>query len=231
MTQDDKGRWILTTWIRGSNMGGQIDLLTGLKPRFQSGWHTIYSLPRQVTITADDRLHVEPLDDLQKLRLEPRTLSDTAISETTRLSAKPGAHFEIDATWSVAPGVTSGIRIQQGGEHLDILHSPQDGGTLTIDTSSAKHALVALEKTVSRPFKRSNGEPLNLRIFCDGCLLEVYADDGQVTTARWYAPDPSQITSHLVTENGSTSVKAIHHYPMRSVWSRYLEAASKTANP
>jgi sucrose-6-phosphate hydrolase SacC (GH32 family) len=231
MTQDDKGRWILTTWLRGSNMGGQIDMLTGLKPRFQSGWHTIYSLPRHVTVTADDHLRFEPLSDLQKLRQEPQTLTETSITKTTPLSAKPSAHFEIDATWSVASGVTSGIRIQQGGEHIDILHSPEEGGTLTIDSSAAKHALVALDKVISRPLPRKPGEPLHLRVFFDGCLLEVYGDDGQVTTARWYAADPSQITSHLVTGNGSTPVKAIHHYPMRSVWSRYLEAASKTSNP
>lgn len=231
MTQDDRGRWILTTWIRGSNMGGKIDLLTGLKPRFQSGWHNIYSLPRQVTIKPDDSLHFEPLDDLMKLRLDPASLTDQSLSGITPIPAKPGAHFEIDAEWTVAAGVSTGIRLKQGGEHIDILHTPDDGGTLVIDTSGAKHALVALDKIIRRPLPRQAGHPLQLRVFFDGCLLEAYADDGQVTTARWYAADPSQITSHVLSQNGATPIQSIHHYPMRSIWTSYQTAKLPEAKP
>lgn len=231
MTQDDRGRWMLTTWIRGSNMGGQIDLLTGVKPRFQSGWHNIYSLPRQVTIDADDSLHFEPLDDLKKLRLDPVSLTDQSLSGITPIPAKPGAHFEIDAEWTVAAGVSTGIRLKQGGEHIDILHTPDDGGTLVIDTSGAKHALVALDKIIRRPLPRQAGHPLQLRVFFDGCLLEAYADDGQVTTARWYAADPSQITSHVLSQNGATPIQSIHHYPMRSIWTSYQTAKLPEAKP
>ena len=231
MTQDDKGRWILTTWLRGSNMGGRLDTLTGVKPRFQAGWHTVYSLPREVTVRDDYSLAFTPLSDLAKLREKPASLTDVeAGAMPVPISTKPGAYFEVEAEWKVVSGVTSGIRLDQGGEHIDITHTPENGGALVFSTEGARLALAVSEKVRSMPLPRKAGEKIKLRVFFDACIIEIYTDNGRVMTGRWYAKDPQQMKASLISQNGNTRFTAAHYYPIRSIWAQY-QATPPEAKP
>ena len=69
-------------------------------------------------------------------------------------------------------------------------------------------------KAQEAPFELSVGETLNLRIFLDHSILEVYANSRQCITQRIYPTRSDSVGISLFSGDGSVNVKSIRAWDM-----------------
>ena len=153
---------------------------------------TIQSLPRELNLSADNRLLIKPLDELKTLRYEPVTLSDIVLSHpvTNNGANVPPAEPPFRQKVAELEGDSLEIRIviprkealqkllgfilfgnrSDGG--LPVLLRPETG-TLRIGNTEAPFSV----------FDLPEGEDVELRIFIDKYLVEVFANNRQAVVA------------------------------------------------
>ena len=150
---------------------------------------TIQSLPRELSLPDDGILRIKPLRELETLRYDPVTLSDITIREATRdvpLTSSPAGkkiatldgdaiELRITIAREQAERKLFGFTLFADGKGggLPILFRPETG-TLRIGTTEAPFAIANLPK----------GRDVELRIFIDKYLVEIFANDRQAMLAE-----------------------------------------------
>ena len=189
--EDPRGRRILWGWANGFPAG--------------KGWRHSMTLPRVLSLLEDGRLGQAPATELEKLREGPeqRFQSTKLSGEMKKLDGVKGAAFEIKAHFELGPAKAVGLRVRQStnsGRAVEIRH---DGESL----------FVAGQKT-SLPLDRSR--KLDLRVFIDHSLLEVYAND-VVCVTRVLDADPADDEASVFAE-GAPQLVEIDAWKLKSIW-------------
>ncbi|HEV8541153.1 MAG TPA: glycoside hydrolase family 32 protein [Verrucomicrobiae bacterium] len=145
---DPAGRRILWGWIRGFKDG--------------QGWNGAHTVPRVLNITAAGELKQEPAKEIETLRKKHLiSLVQKPLAKESPIQASPdSAQFEINAAFH--DGNNCGIRLfkSETNPGLEILYGE---GQLHVGDKTASLAL-------------SGKDPLNLRVFVDHSVIEVYAN-------------------------------------------------------
>ncbi|MCX5770292.1 MAG: glycoside hydrolase family 32 protein [Candidatus Hydrogenedentes bacterium] len=171
------GRRVMWAWL--ATLG---------KPDGRMDRRTIQSLPRELSLPDDGILRIKPRRDLETLRYDPLTLSEIEIRESTsevlpsaapagkRIATLDGDAIELRITIArdQAERKLFGFTLFGDGKGggLPILFRPENS-TLRIGTTEAPFSISALPK----------GEDVELRIFIDKYLVEVFANDRQAIIA------------------------------------------------
>lgn len=193
--QDPRGRWIMFGWIRGFPEG--------------RGWNGAQTLPTVLSLDADGRLVRLPAPELERLRA--RTLVDeraarpvgadaVVIERANRDAMELGLKLELADARRI---VTTVRRSADGKRGLAIAF---DGRTLDVDGGRVK---LELPKPASA---------LELRVFVDRSVVEVFTGDGLVSVAR-VAAGPAEDTGVAVAaEGGSGRLSAVRVWEMATIW-------------
>lgn len=170
------GRRVMWAWIAGNGLTGR----------------TIQSLPRELSLPDDGVLRIRPLRELETLRQQPLTLTEVLLAhpveghqgpvppvaapQLQRLAELPGDAVEIRITIprGDADRKLFGFMLFSDGKGggLPILLRPETG-TLRVGTTEAPFSLAELP----------DGQDVELRIFVDKYLVEVFANDRQAVVA------------------------------------------------
>jgi sucrose-6-phosphate hydrolase SacC (GH32 family) len=194
---------------------------------------TIQSLPRELSLPDDGILRIKPLRELETLRYDPVVLRDVTIDEPSRdvpvisapagkkIAALDGDAFELRITVArdQAERKLFGFTLFSDGKGggLPILFRPENG-SLRIGTAEAPFSIADLPK----------GQPVELRIFIDKYLVEVFANDRQAMVASFaeYAGKPDL---QAFTIGAPTTLKTIEIWKLRPANQGFREA-QKTRN-
>jgi len=204
---DDRGRRILFAWVFDGRDKEAVST--------PSGWSGMMSLPRVMTLGADNRLLMAPVEELESLRYNEVVLADQAIPAdgSTNLAFEAVTEnvveleVEIDNNGATEFGLT--VCGSADGKHQTVIGYDAVAGTLKIDTSRSGD-WQRLEKSVTgtpkatvelAPMKLNPGEPLKLRVFIDRCMIEVFANDGRLALSRVAYP-PAGATGTTLYANG-----------------------------
>lgn len=147
---------------------------------------TLQSLPRELSLPADGVLRIKPLRELETLRHDPVELHDLEIDPppsntqggvaNQRLAELDGDSLEIRVVVSRAEAERKrfGLLLFSGekAEGMPIVLRPETG-TLRVGNVDAPFSVAALPKD----------EDLELRIFIDKYIVEVFANDRQAVLA------------------------------------------------
>ncbi|MEM9281701.1 MAG: glycoside hydrolase family 32 protein [Verrucomicrobiota bacterium] len=140
---------------------------------------TIQSLPRELSLGSDGKLRVRPLQELETLRHDLRVIESLKVSPEEENFGGLGTERILgmgDDAWEIRVRVSReeaerkrfGLRLFTNGrtEGLPITVQPSHG-TLRLGNKKVPFAVADLPK----------GEDVELRIFIDGYLVEVFAND------------------------------------------------------
>jgi beta-fructofuranosidase len=173
---DGKGRQIMWAWLTDNR-----------EEELKYGWSGVYGLPRVLWLRNDGSLGMAPVPELEQLRYNPVRPKikklDTAPKEISGIN---GLECEIRMKLSVPADGETGIYVRANGDLSEYVRIAYDGAKkqLVFDaTKSGQQGRPAIE---AAPFPLAEGEPLELTVFVDHSIIEVYANERQAICRRAY---------------------------------------------
>lgn len=228
---DEKGRRIMWAWVLDRNEELHITDFTKPPPY---GWSGMMTLPRVLSLASDGTLLIEPVEELSRLRLRERQEKNVQVhdSKSLRLEGIEGNTLELLVTVDPASAQTLGMRVcvsPDGQEQTVIQYSPSKG-ELTVDLEkssldeSIKHTYYTMffrpdqeNSVVTKqvaPLKLKPGEKLELRVFIDRSIIEVFANKRQCVTQCVYPTRRDSTSIEFFSEGGSMNVESLHAWDM-----------------
>ncbi|MBR4372566.1 MAG: glycoside hydrolase family 32 protein [Victivallales bacterium] len=181
---DGKGRQIVWTW-----------LVDNPADDFKTyGWSGVYGLPRSLWLQADGTLGIAPIDELKRLRKNEKSWTDLRLTdgENKSLEGFTGDCCELELTMDSvsATNFALNVHVSADGREKTVISYDAETKELVFDASASSlepfngfKEHVDIERA---PFALKENEPLSLRVFVDGPVVEVFANGRQAITRRVY---------------------------------------------
>jgi beta-fructofuranosidase len=210
---DERGRRLLWGWLREDRP---------VEVQKAAGWSGVMSVPTELSLTADGRLALRPVSEMEALRGRHYSWTDLDLVDGSLhlLSEVSGRHLEIGLSIGpVGEGETwlSVLRSPDGAEETRIVY---DGGTgeLWIDRS-----LSSLDQDLSSDWRGTAVRPgpggtVDLRVFVDGSVVEVFASDGTSLTSRVYPTRPESVEVGVGSQDVESQVRRLDVWEIETIW-------------
>lgn len=172
----------------------------------------VFTLPRVLSLDERGQLRIDPPRELESLRQNPRECPAVTLAAGAerKLAEIAGDTIELALEATVMKPAVFGLRVRMAPDRAEqtVIRVDTGQGTLAIDTSRSslnphvfqKHPVVGDVspnddaprqvpgdvRVQAAPFVLEAGERLQLRVFVDRSILEVYANRRQCVTQRIY---------------------------------------------
>jgi sucrose-6-phosphate hydrolase SacC (GH32 family) len=168
----------------------------------------VQSLPRELSLPDDGVLQIMPLRELESLRHDEKSETNLAVKAGSPTNLKGIAGDALELKLSIEPGMAKEFG-------LDVLCDANGQNGLRIAYVTESNTLRV--GNVHSPFVLQKGEDLNLRVYLDKNLVEVFANDRQAAlAAQNYAAGNTAI--QLFSKGGDVVVKEVKSWKMKSIW-------------
>jgi beta-fructofuranosidase len=200
------------------------------------GWDHLMSLARQLQLRQDHTLSIEPVAALETLRADHQHVGETALSANREivLDGIEGNAMELAATIDPRDAREVSIdvlRSPDAAEYTRIsflrkAHLPkyrdgesyqQDALVLDVSRSSLLPEVLARPPEVA-PFELKEGEALELRIFIDRSVVEVFANGRQCLALRVYPERQDSVGVALHARGRDAILRSLDAWQMQSIW-------------
>ena len=205
---DDKGRRIMWAWIFDRRGGGT---------RKASGWSGTMSLPRALALDADGMLRMRPVEELHALRYNGRKQTGLTVKADSELKLPNVRGNGIELAVRMVPDGAKqfGVKVccSPDGEEQTLVFYDAAEKKLKVDTRRSSLG-EGPKKIEAAPFELKAGEPLDLRLFVDKSVVEVFANDRQAITRRVYPTRADSVGVTLFSVGGSVRVPTLEAWDM-----------------
>jgi beta-fructofuranosidase len=210
---DSTGRRLMWGWL----WEGRSD-----EAQWAAGWAGVMSLPRVLSLSADNMASLEPAPELKQLRGTHQRVIDLSILPTSliRLEGIQGDCLEILA--ELDPGEATelgiGVRCAPDGTEQTLIRYDCLQGHLLIDRQRSSMSEDVQRDVREGPLALAADEPLLLHIFLDRSVIEVFANHRLCMSSRVYPSRTDSLGIGLFARGGSASIKAWDAWEMGSIW-------------
>ncbi|MSR48369.1 MAG: hypothetical protein EXS13_15130 [Planctomycetes bacterium] len=193
------------------------------------------SLPRVLDVAPDGTLAITPARELEALRGEPIEFSANRLDDgiPLLLDSRRGDSLELDVAIEVGTATEVALIVRAdfvSGEQTAIVWRPATE-TLSIDLAHSTlrkdvhysagpidvyGGHVDPRTSIDAPLELAAGEPLLLRVFLDGPLIEVFANDRQCLTTQLFPQSPEALDVRLLARGGDARLLRAIAWPMRA---------------
>jgi beta-fructofuranosidase len=210
---DNRGRRVVIGWVREGRP---------VSAQRAAGWSGSMSLPRELTLRPDGLLGVRPVDELKSLRYDHRALGAFAIvaGEVLPLDTISGDRLELQVDMVPGRGGSCGLLVRRSPdaeEETRIVYDAREG-TLVVDRARSTLDQVVERTQHTAPLELANDELLQLRVFLDGSVLEVFANDRLSITTRIYPTRTDSLGIAVFAERQDSRLVRFDAWQMRSSW-------------
>lgn len=205
---DDRGRRIMWAWIFDS---------PGFATRMNYGWSGTMSLPRVLSLANDGRLHMDPPQEIERLRYNAKKQAGLTVNADADLPLEgiAGSSLELCVEMSAKDAKQFGLKVcrSPNGEEETVISYDAVEKKLKVDTS--KSSLTEGPKGVEAgPFELKPGEPLKLRVFIDKSVVEVFANGRQAVMRRVYPSREDSVGVAGFSTGGPASLATVEAWDM-----------------
>lgn len=206
-----------------------------------AGWNGIMSLPRILSLDGENHLRVEPAPEVESLRAEKLAPRDRRTpvrhqGEPGRtgegpLSIPPNGEIPLEGVFGKAVEIHAVLDPGDAREAGFFVFRSPDGAertrisfyrhsnALQIDaTESSLRGDVYGRVPETGPLHLAEGEPLELRIFLDRSVVEVFANGRQCLTLRAYPQREDSAGASAFARGGGAKLLSLQAWRMESVW-------------
>ncbi len=184
------GRRIVMAWL---------DMWESPMPEQQDGWAGMLSLPREVSLSADNQLQMRPAKEVESLRGAWFPWPVCTLNNQHTTVVEQCEAMEVVLHWDCANSGAEqyGIRL---GDGLRIYVDAQMQ-RLVLERNYPNYALCGMRSVPLRA-----GEALKLRIFFDSSSVEVFVNEGEACLSSRIYPDAARRELALFAWSGSASL-------------------------
>jgi beta-fructofuranosidase len=213
--------------------GGVINVLNINEGKYDDEWDHIMSLPQRLTLGADKRVRIEPVEALASLRGEHRYVGETRLpaNEEIVLAGIEGNAMELEL--EIDPGNARSVQISvlrsaDAEETTNITFynfannptnrlwaNPEE---VVLDGSRSSTLSGAWPRPPERAIVRREGEPLRLRIFVDRSVVEVFVNGRQYLAGRVYPGRTDSIGVSLRAQTADATLRSLDAWQMTPIW-------------
>jgi beta-fructofuranosidase len=171
-----------------------------------AGWSGAMSLPRELKLLGA-QVQMRPAAEVEKLRGK-RLGADAA-----------GACLEIQAEIDPGEAMQAGLKLRVAPDRSEqtLVYYDRQARLLCVDRSQSSTDAGADRAMQSGPFVLGRGEPLRLRIFLDGSVVEIFANDRFCLTARIYPAGARSTGVALYSSGGTAKMTLFEAWEMRPI--------------
>ena len=215
--RDDRGRRIFWAWVVGSP--------------------STMTLPRVLSMRDDGRIGIEPVEELDALRQNHRRLGPFSVEPGAQLDLGDVSGDCMELRVAVDPGQATqcGVKVRRspdGEEETAILYDASKK-VLRIDVAKSSLDPDALPETYvmlvdpdaenprvtaqEAPFELAPGETLDLRVYLDRSILEVFANGRQCVTQRIFPTREDSLGVGLFSVGEAASFASVEAWDMAPI--------------
>jgi sucrose-6-phosphate hydrolase SacC (GH32 family) len=207
------------------------DMLPDYEQR-KNGWANLMSLPRVWSLSADGgTLLQKPLPALEKLRGEHQHYDNSTVSEnqTGFLPNTQGRHLELRTRIDPGTATKVGIILAKSDDNSEYTRVYWDvlAHILVIDRIHSSISTSAPSTFLTTPIEQ-NGQPLDLHMFLDGSVLEVFINDEKALSTRIYPEKISSIGLDLYAIGGTATFQNVDTWQMKNMHDPSVTAVEST---
>ncbi len=205
---DDKGRCIVFGW---SWEGWNEEAIQAV------GWSGVMSLPRLVSLRSDGLLNIEPVPELNCLRKNNYCIFEFDLSSSYIDLPVYGDCMEIAVEYELDSANEFGLCVRRSpnGEEQTAIVYDAISNNLFINRDQSSLDDRAYHGVHGGPLRLNDKESLNLRVFLDRSIIEVYANNQMCITERVYPSRDDSLGIRLFSKGGKTRVKSVELWEMK----------------
>lgn len=215
-----KGRRIYFSWMAEGLQWPDVQV--------KNGWGGIMTLPQVLTLGDDNYLRIRPVTELKKLRHRHRSLTLQTISAGTTVTVDEirGDTLELAAVVEPAKTGQFGIALRRspGGEEQSLVLYDWQKKEISVDVrQSSKNPDVVDFDTQHASLALSENERLELRIFVDRSVVEVFANERRCLAKRIYPSRADSVGVALFAKGSDATVVSLEAWDMKAIWPTMAE--------
>ena len=205
---DDQGRRIMWSWIFDS---------PGFAMRQEAGWSGTMSLPRVLTLGPDGMLRMNPPCEIERLRYRPQSRADVSLAADQQVVVDgiSGNSIELGLEIKAPEARQFGVKVCRSadGQEETLVYYDAVDKKLKVDTT--RSSLTEGPKSIEAgPLELKAGEPLQLRVFVDRSVVEVFANGRQAVMRRVYPSKADSVGVAIFSQGGPAHVANLHKWDM-----------------
>ena len=200
-------------------------------------------LPQKVTVGGPyrDKICLEPAVDLTPLRENEQKQEKIALkaNEETVLSGIAGNAMEMELTYSAKDAPCLELRIlraEDDSEYTALRFYPKRGEGIVIGDKFPRQSIVTMDcanssktgQVIAPPdycnVLLGDEEPLQLHVFIDRCVVEVYVNNREAI-CRAVFPGEESVGVSLIAHGKDTVVDRVAAWQIRDIHARFNEEA------
>ena len=187
------------------------------------------TVPRHYWLGDDNALRMAPVSELETLRIDRRSVDATDIPANGEVALEGIGGDAVEIRAIIEPGAAREVglyvlRSPDGVERTKISLYPNDHrrfetSSLQIDVSESSIRSDVWARTAETgPLTLAPDEPLELRVFIDRSIIEVFANDRQCLTVRVYPGREDSRGVSLFARGGAARLSSLDCWGMGSIW-------------
>lgn len=188
----------------------------------EAGWNGAHSLPLILTVLPDGDVAVSPIEQLHKLRGDHWQEGPITLSAPTEqvLPQVRGRSLEIKTELQPGEGAECGIIVfssPDGQEQTTIVYK-QEEGQIFVEREHSSLDQRADRNPATMPISLAPGEALELHIFLDHSIIEIFVQGRLYLACRVYPTREDSQSLRLFTRKGNATFTYIKVWQMKAIW-------------
>lgn len=187
-------------------------------------WRGMMSIPRSLSVKKIDDEWVllqQPTDEIKSIRASrSHVINNSSLDDTKSISFK-SQQFQMDITLQPGNGSICGVRIAKGKNNELEIGYHASTNMLYIDRSKAGISSFSTEfekrNRCETELPLDNGD-LQLQIFFDNSVVEVFANDGRAVMTMQLFPEENDSNVELFSKNEKSIIKTMSVWRINSIW-------------
>jgi beta-fructofuranosidase len=165
---------------------------------YNMGWAHLYSLPRELTVSASGKLEQKPFGGLTAMRTTTTFTKEETINGNVSLSPVSGRQIELLGEFDISSG-QCGFRFLKSGDNQATLTYDADTRQLTLDLT-AMARIKNDETNYNGKYTIIMTEQLKkLHLFLDGSIADIFVNDTQAFSVRLFPTDANAVEAEVFT--------------------------------
>lgn len=158
--------------------------------QMEQGWANLFSVPQVWELDETNTIAIKPHPNLTDLRGTKTTFNNLTIEDggSNYLNNYNGRHFEIDATINTGSANKVGFilgKSPDGQEEYKVYYD-FSAQQWVVDASKSSLSQLVRKDVRKGDYAINQGDVINVRVFVDGSVLEVFIDDKAHFTGRFF---------------------------------------------